>query len=89
METQVDLEIRRRVAAVLNGEMKIRDFFHWSIPTWWEADFTDAPELDSMTRRIAFAWCEATSGILTRDELLRELEEAVSTKPSAAHHEVA
>ena len=89
MKTPVDLEIRRRVAAVQNGEMRIRDFFHWYIPMWWEADFTDNPGLDAMTRRITYAWCEATSGILTRDELLRELAEAVSAKPSAARHEVA
>lgn len=88
-ETPLDREIRHRVAAVLARESSLREFYRWFLPATWEVEFADHPNDGQLIRDIIHAYSEGTSGLLSKAEVIRELERAVSLHESSLRHEVA
>lgn len=86
MKTPFDLEIRHRVAAVLSGESTLRDFYRWFMLATWEIERVESPEARRVIRDITHLFSEFSSGDLTRDEMLRELELVASPHASASGH---
>jgi hypothetical protein len=88
-EPPLDYEIRRHVAAVLSRESSLGEFYRWFWPVAWEVEFADHPNDGEMIRRIMHAFSEGTSGFLSKAEVIRELECAVTEHEAALRHQVA
>ena len=78
MTTPLDLEIRRRVAAVLEGKSSLRDFYRWFAPTTWEVDPKDL-EAIRLRNEITHLFNIRSAGELTPGEFKLLLDFAVST----------
>jgi hypothetical protein len=83
LTTPIDLEIRRRIASVLAGELSLRDFYRWFMPATWDLDCTENPEALRLIHDITHLFSELSAGDLSPSEMLHELEQAASSQASA------
>jgi len=79
MSTPLDLEIRTRIAAVLSGDVPLRDFYYWFVPATLEVERHSEPEAARLTYTIAHLFAELSAGDISPREFKRDLQLAAST----------
>ena len=84
MATPLDLEIRSRIAAVLAGELALRDFYYWFGPATWNVRAAENPEAARLTYALAHLFAELDIGDYPPGELKRDLRRMASTYVSTS-----
>lgn len=74
MQDPLDVQVRTRLASLLEGEITVREFYHWFLPATWEVERHANSETVSLAYDLIHLYSELTSGDLTREDVWRELE---------------
>jgi hypothetical protein len=70
-------EIRSRIAAVLDGESSLREFYEWFVPATWQVEQTGEAEAIRLTHEIAHLFSEFSGGDLTASKVMDGLSLAL------------
>ena len=62
-------EVRENLIDCLEGEISIREFYHWFVPFTWEIDGSD------FINMISLRFAEYTSGHWTKEDLRERFKE--------------
>lgn len=84
MTTSLELEIRYRVAAVLRNESTLGDFYRWFVPSTWQVEHDDDPEVIRLIHRITHLFSELSAGDISPREFKRDLALTASTYMATA-----
>lgn len=79
MPTSLDLEIRSRVAAVLDRQTPLRDFYQWLGPATWGIRASAHPEAAELAYRIEHLFFELSAGDITPRQFTQDLRVAATT----------
>src|ERR1700736_6735989 len=69
MVTHLDLDIRERLVAYLTGEIGLRDFRAWYVPTAWNVNTRRHGPIEDLVNEIDLRLAEFTNGHWSEDEL--------------------
>ena len=76
----LETTIRRHLASFLAGDASLDAFVDWFVGVAWTIEETGSPEARELTYAIELALAEASSGLLTPQELRGQLQ-ALSQQP--------
>jgi hypothetical protein len=65
--------IRNHLAAYLAGELSLDQFTDWFVGASWNIDKSESPSAYELAAGIELALAEASSGLLSREDLQAEL----------------
>ncbi len=68
----LELELRRKLIQYLLGNMSLREFQQWFVPTTWDIHLSTEPGAIDLTYKIDLRLAEYTSGHLPENQLRRE-----------------
>ena len=77
----LETTIRRHLTRYLAGDTSLDAFIDWFVGVAWTIEESGGPEARELTYAIELALAEASSGLLTPQELRAELE-ALSRQPA-------
>jgi hypothetical protein len=84
---KLETSIRQRLACYLAGDMSLNDFQDWLVGATWHIDDKVAPEAAELTYSIEHALAEASTGLLSREELDAELRSLLGEPSRSLAHQ--
>ncbi|SRR6266852_4440143 len=74
----LELELRRKLIQYILGNISLREFQQWFVPTTWDIHLSTEPGAIDLTYKVELRLAEYTSGHLPENQLRREFGELLS-----------